>query len=170
MSKKPLMKGLAGQNYKPKTNKRIKKIPYEKTKHFVDVDNRQGYRVERINFNVPLRGDKVFNTNIKANILEGKKMLELGFKEYHWYWELRRDVTPVEGVSEIMVLRIKKSNEDIDIYIYDNALNRKYDYQGQLYENEFHEYANRVHIKVQEVMMELVDCGVIEGYKKNDYI
>lgn len=170
MSKK-LMQGLAGQQYKPnKSNKKIKGVPFEKSRFYVDTSQKGVYPVQRINFDVPIRSDKVMNANIKANILDEDKMKELGFIEKPFHWELREKVSYIETMDEYLVVTIGKEAHGININVFDEYTEEIYDYQSQLYEDEFHEYANRIHINVQKVMEKLVESGLIEGYKKNDYI
>lgn len=171
MGKRPLMRGLAGQNYRPsKSNIKIKKIPYEKSKHYVDTSKRGIYRIERINYDVPMRKDKVMNANIKARVLSDEEMKSLGFIERPFHWELKEKVSHIETMDEYLVITIGKEKNGININVFDDYTENIYDYQSQLYDNEFHEYANRIHLNVQEIMMRLVEAGVILGYEKNDYI
>lgn len=167
------MKGLAGQ-YNPNkdkdSNKKITMIPFEKSKHYVDTSQKGTYIVERINFDVPIRRDKVMNANIKANLLDSETMREIGFIEKPFHWELKEKVSYVDTMNEYLYITIGKEANGININVIDDYTGELYDYQSQLYEDEFSEYANRVHINVQKIMMRLVESGVIEGYKRNDYI
>lgn len=128
------------------------------------------YRVTRINYDVPLRKDKVMNRNIKANILEKDKMIELGFVERNFYWEFHKKVSPVEDIEDYLMITIGKEASGINIKVRDIFTKVIYDYQAVLYENEFDEYANKIHHNVQEEVMKLVEAGVILGYERNDYI
>lgn len=165
------MRGLAGQQYKPnKSNKKVTKIPFEKSKHYVDTSQRGVYPIERINFDVPMRRDKVMNANIRANLLDDESMIRLGFVEKPFHWELKEKVSYLDTMKEYLYITIGKEAHGINISVIDEYIDDIYDYQSQLYEDEFSEYANRVHINVQDIMMKLVESGVIEGYKRNDYI
>ena len=128
------------------------------------------YRADPINFDVPIRRDKVMNANIEAHIVEEEKMVELGFIERQFYWELREKVSFIPSMEEYLIITIGKKREGINIKVYDEFVNDIYDYQQQIYDDDFNEYAYRIHNNVQETMMKLVDAGVITGYKKNDYI
>ena len=106
---KNLMKGLAGQQYRPKkSNKSIRKIPFEKSKYYVDTSQKGAYPIQKINFDVPIRKDKVMNANIKANILDKEKMIELGFIEKTFHWELKEKVSYIDTMEEYLVITIGK--------------------------------------------------------------
>lgn len=132
--------------------------------------NTGSYRADHINFDVPIRSDKVMNANIEAHIIEKEKMIELGFIERQFHWELREKVSFIPSMEEYLIITIGKKREGINIKVYDEFVNDIYDYQQQIYDDDFNEYAYRIHNNVQEVMTRLVNAGVITGYKKNDYI
>lgn len=163
------MKNILGQmNLDKKYNH--KKGSYRIEDPFSNSSYGKSYRIESINFDVPIRGDKVMNANIKANILSDEEMLELGFLERPFYWEYRERVSFLDGMREYLVITIGKQARGININVYDEFIDTIYDYQSVLYDSEFDEYANRIHLEVQRHMCKLVDAGVIEGYRKNDYI
>ena len=168
--KKPLMKGLAGQYRPNSSNIKIQKIPIEKSKHYVDTSQKGVYRIESINFDVPIRRDKVMNANIKAHILDEDKMREIGFVERTFHWEYEAKVSFIPSMEEYLKVTIGKESEDVNIKVIDKFLERVYDYQSQIYDDEFQEYANRIHIKVQDEMEKLVEWGIISGYNRGDYI
>lgn len=132
--------------------------------------NTGSYRADPINFDVPIRSDKVMNANIEAHIIEKEKMIELGFIERQFHWELREKVSFIPSMEEYLIITIGKKREGINIKVYDEFVNDIYDYQQQIYDDDFNEYAYRIHNNVQKVMTRLVNAGVITGYKKNDYI
>lgn len=128
------------------------------------------YRVDHINFDVPIRSDKVMNANIKAHIIDKEDMIELGFVERPFHWELKEKVSFIPTMEEYLVITIGKKREGINIKVYDEFVEDIYDYQQQIYDDDFNEYAYRIHNNVQKTMTKLVDAGVITGYKENDYI
>lgn len=161
------MKGLIGQMEKPS--------PHRRGSYFIKhagIDKGIGgaYRVSRINYNVPLRKDKIMNKNIKAHILDESRMIELGFVERNFYWEYHKKVSPVDDIDDYLMITIGKEASGINIKVRDIYTKVTYDYQSILYEDEFNEYANKIHHNVQIEMMKLVEAGVITGYNKNDYI
>lgn len=136
-----------------------------------DYDFRRGsYKAEKINFDVPLRGDKVMNANIEACLLSDEEMKSLGFVEKTFHWELKEKVSFIPTMEEYILITIGKKKESINIKVYDDFTNEIYDYQQQIYDDDFNEYAYRIHNNVQDIMMKLVEAGVIKGYEKNDYI
>lgn len=136
-----------------------------------DYEFRTGsYRADPINFDVPIRRDKVMNANIEAHILEDDIMKSLGFVERPFHWELKEKVSFIPSMEEYLIITIGKKREGINIKVYDEFVEDIYDYQQQIYDDDFNEYAYRIHNNVQEIMMRLVNAGVITGYKRNDYI
>lgn len=136
-----------------------------------DYEFRTGsYRADPINFDVPIRRDKVMNANIEAHILEDDIMKSLGFVERPFHWELKEKVSFIPSMEEYLIITIGKKKEGINIKVYDEFVEDIYDYQQQIYDDDFNEYAYRIHNNVQEIMMRLVNAGVITGYKRNDYI
>ena len=128
------------------------------------------YRADPINFDVPIRRDKVMNANIEAHILKDSIMKSLGFVERPFHWELKEKVSFIPSMEEYLIITIGKKKEGINIKVYDEFVEDIYDYQQQIYDDDFNEYAYRIHNNVQEVMMRLVNAKVITGYKRNDYI
>lgn len=161
------MKGLVGQSRKPKTNVESKLVP---NKRKADLSKDGVYRVGVINYDVPMRKDKVMNANIKAHVLSDEKMIELGFVERPFQWVLSKLISHVKTMEEYLIVEISKESEDVEIYVVDKYTGEMYDYQSQLYDYAYNEYASQIHFSVQKVMMELVEAGVISGYKENDYI
>lgn len=171
MKEEPLMKNLIGQSSHKKVGKtQSDGSSYRIVEPYTNSPDMKTYRLDTINFDVPIRGDKVMNANIKANILSDEEMLSLGFKERSFYWEYKELVSFLPGMEEYLRVNIGKKAKGITINVFDEFLDIVYDYQSVLYDSEFDEYANRIHTNVQSKIMSLVDAGVITGYKRNDYI
>lgn len=166
MKNEPLMEGIIGQMSRTSHNKGsyLIKDPFE------NDSDMKSYRLDKINFDVPLRGDKLMNANIKAEILNKDEMFRLGFEERPFHWEYKVKVSFLPKMEEYLLVTIGKKAKGINIKVIDEFLGAEYDYQSVLYHDEFHEYANRIHTNVQNKIMKLVDSGVILGYKRNDYI
>lgn len=128
------------------------------------------YRADPINFDVPIRSDRVMNANIKAHIVDRGMMDAIGFVERPFHWELRKKVSFIPTMQEYLIVTIGKKKEDVNIKVCDEFTGEIYDYQQQIYDDELNEYAYRIHNNVQKEMMGLVSAGVITGYEKNDYI
>lgn len=165
------MKNLIGQSsHKRNNNVDWHKTSYRIDKPYTNSSDMKTYRLDTINFDVPIRGDKVMNANIEADILSDEEMLSLGFKERPFHWEYKEKVSFLPGMEEYLRVNIGKKAKGITINVFDEFLDTVYDYQSVLYKSEFDEYANRIHTNVQNKIMKLVDSGVILGYKRNDYI
>lgn len=166
MKNEPLMEGIIGQMSRTSHNKGsyLIKDPFE------NDSDMKSYRLDKINFDVPLRGDKLMNANIGAQLLEDEEMRDMGFLERPFHWEYRKKISFLSGMEEYLVVTIGKKRNGINIKVIDEYLDIVYDYQSVLYNDEFNEYANRIHTNVQIEIMKLVDAGVITGYKRNDYI
>lgn len=68
-------------------------------------------------------------------------------------------------------IEIDIETNNISIEILDEDFLQPYDYQIMLKNpNYVPKIAKIVHHKVQKIMKELVDSGIIEGYVENDYI
>ena len=166
---KPLMKNIIGQMDNKGVN-HYSKGSYAIKDPFSNEPDMKSYRVDRINFKVPLRGDKLMNANIGAQLLEDEEMRDMGFLERPFHWEYRKKISFLSGMEEYLVVTIGKKRNGINIKVVDEYLDIVYDYQSVLYNDEFNEYANRIHTNVQIEIMKLVDAGIITGYKRNDYI
>lgn len=160
------MEGLAGQN-RPQNNIKVRMV---KNKRKVDLSKDNAYKIEPVNFDVPIRKDKVMNANLKAKIINKEDMMKLGFIEQPFQWVLEKKVSHINTMEEYLIVRITKDSCDLDISVVDKYTGMVYDYQAQLNDDELNRYANKIHGKVIEVMLELVEAGVISGYKRNDYI
>lgn len=122
----------------------------------------------KINYNVP-RNKAGQNSNIKLNPnLKEKTLLDFGFvkeptSEYYMMSKLTSDIS--------FNIDIDIETNDISIEILDEDFLQPYDYQIMLKNpNYVPKIAKIVHHKVQKLMKELVDSGIIEGYVENDYI
>src|SRR5699024_11971232 len=121
--------------------------------------NTGSYRADPINFDVPIRSDKVMNANIEAHIIEEEKMIELGFIERQFHWELREKVSFIPSMEEYLIRTIGKKREGINIKVYDEFVNDIYYYQLPIYDDEFIGLAYRIYNNLQGVMTQLVEAG-----------
>lgn len=120
----------------------------------------------KINFDVPLTKRKQ-NAMIQANILDDKKMREIGFTDYSkdsWYFcrDLRRDIS--------FNVSINKKTGEIKIDVLDECFLQPFDYQAQIQDGRNDDLINNINKQVQEQMKYLMDAGVITGYRMGDYI
>lgn len=122
----------------------------------------------KINYDVP-RNKFGQNSNIKLNPnLKEKTLLDFGFAkqstdEYYMMSKLTSDIS--------FNIEIDIETSDISIEILDEDFLQPYDYQIMLKNpNYIPKIAKIVHHKVQKLMKELMDSGIIVGYKENDYI
>ena len=122
----------------------------------------------KINYDVP-RNKAGQNSNIKLNPnLEKKTLLDFGFvkeptSEFYMMSKLTSDIS--------FNVEIDIETNDISIEVLDEDFLQPYDYQIMLKNpNYVPKIAKIVHHKVQKIMKELMDSGIIEGYKENDYI
>lgn len=122
----------------------------------------------KINYDVPINKSGQ-NENIKVNPnLKEKTLLDFGFartsvSEYYMMSKLTSDIS--------FNIEIDIETNDISIEVLDEDFLQPYDYQIMLKNpNYVPKIAKIVHHKVQEIMKKLVDYGIIEGYKENDYI
>ncbi len=120
----------------------------------------------KINFDVPLTKRKQ-NAMIQANLLDDKKMREIGFTDYSkdsWYYcrGLGSDISFNVSIN-------KKTNE-IKIDVLDECFLQPFDYQAQIQDGRNDDFINNINKQVQEQMKYLMDAGVITGYRMGDYI
>lgn len=122
----------------------------------------------KINYDVPINKSGQ-NSNIKLNPnLEEKTLLDFGFvkeptSEFYMMLKLTSDIS--------FNIEIDILTNNVDIEVLDESFLQPYDYQIILKNpNSIPKIAKIVHHKVQKIMKELVDSGIIEGYKENDYI
>lgn len=122
----------------------------------------------KINYDVP-RNKAGQNSNIKLNPnLKEKTLLDFGFtkeptSEFYMMSKLTSDIS--------FNIEIDIETNDISIEILDEDFLQPYDYQIMLKNpNYVPKIAKIVHHKVQKIMKELMDSGIIVGYKENDYI
>lgn len=115
--------------------------------------------------------EKGINKKIKANLLDDKKMRELGFFDHReGYWHLMR------GVAEDITfgLTINKTDpNDFNINVLDDNFCQPYDYQSSLSKETYHgpsPFAIKVYHNVEKIMKWLTECGVISGHVKGEYI
>ena len=120
----------------------------------------------KINFDVPLTKRKQ-NAMIQANILDEKKMREIGFTDYSkdsWYYcrGLGSDIS--------FNVSINKKTSEIKIDVLDECFLQPFDYQAQIQDGRNDDFINNINKQVQEQMKYLMDAGVITGYRMGDYI
>lgn len=122
----------------------------------------------KINYEVPTnkRGQ---NSNIKLNPnLKEETLLDFGFakeptSEFYMMSKLTSDIS--------FNIEIDIETNDISIEVLDEDFLQPYDYQIMLKNpNYVPKIAKIVHHKVQKIMKELMDSGIIVEYKENDYI
>lgn len=119
-----------------------------------------------INFDVPLTKRKQ-NAMIQANILDDKKMREIGFTDYSkdsWYY--CRDI----GLDISFNVSINKKTSEIKIDVLDEWFLQPFDYQAQIQDGRNDDFINNINKQVQGQMRCLMDAGVITGYRMGDYI
>lgn len=120
----------------------------------------------KINFDVPLTKRKQ-NAMIQANILDDKKMHEIGFTDYSkdsWYY--CRDI----GLDISFNVSINKKTSEIKIDVLDEWFLQPFDYQAQIQDGRNDDFINNINKQVQGQMRYLMDTGVITGYRMGDYI
>lgn len=120
----------------------------------------------KINFDVPLTKRKQ-NAVIQANILDDKKMREIGFTDYSkdsWYYCIGLGSKISFNVS------INKKTSEIKIDVLDEYFLQPFDYQAQIQDGRNDDFINNINKQVQEQMKYLMDTGVITGYRMGDYI
>ena len=122
----------------------------------------------KINYDVPTNKTGQ-NSNIKLNPnLKEKTLLDFGFtkqptSEFYMMSKLTSDIS--------FNIDIDIETNDISIEVLDEDFLQPYDYQIMLKNSNYvPKIAKIVHHKVQKIMKELVDSGIIVGYKENDYI
>ena len=137
--------------------------------NFIKVDSLYiNLPTTKINYDVP-RNKAGQNSNIKLNPnLKEKTLLDFGFartsvSEYYMMSKLTSDIS--------FNIEIDIETNDISIEVLDEDFLQPYDYQIMLKNpNYVPKIAKIVHHKVQKIMKELMDSGIIVGYKENDYI
>ena len=120
----------------------------------------------KINYDVPLTKRKQ-NAMIQANILDDKKMREIGFTDYSkdsWYY--CRGL----GSNISFNVSINKKTNKIKIDVLDECFLQPFDYQAQIQDGRNDDFINNINKQVQEQMKYLMDAGVITGYRMGDYI
>lgn len=125
-----------------------------------------------INYNVPL-DEKYCNTNIRCERTD-EELTKYGFTNYHkptMYWA--REVGPNVGFN----ISINRETRKVEIDILDEDFCQPFDYQSMMKQAEDLEIEPQalglpylVHEKVQAIMKQLVDDGILTGYQPNDYI
>ena len=122
----------------------------------------------KINYDVPINKSGQ-NANIKVNPnIKEKTLLDFGFartsvSEYYMMSKLTSDIS--------FNIEIDTLTNNISIEVLDEDFLQPYDYQIMLKNpNCVPKIAKIIHHKVQKIMKELMDSGIIEGYNENDYI
>ena len=120
----------------------------------------------KINFDIPLTKRKQ-NAMIQANVLDDKKMREIGFTDYSkdsWYYCIGLGSKISFNVS------INKKASEIKIDVLDEYCLQPFDYQAQIQDGRNDGFINNINQQVQGQMRRLMNAGVITGYRMGDYI
>lgn len=108
------------------------------------------------------------NTKISANVLPDDSMRALGFTDHAettWYYvtQVRKSIT--------LNISISKDGARLKIDVLDEWFGQPYDYQHMLASSDNPpEAAKEVHEKVEKIMSEMVDAGVLAGWSPGQYI
>lgn len=164
------MRGLVGQPAPKEPHRKIISIPIEETKNYIDLSKGGAYKIYNIDYDIPKRGEKSMNANIRGHILDEDTMKDLGFIKRRNKWVFKEKVSHIDTMEEYLVVTVKDNPKDIVIRVFDEFLKKDYDYQEHMRNEPYNQYANIIHSRVQEIMMRLVKAGVISGYEKDDYI
>lgn len=121
----------------------------------------------KINKDVPIR-ENGQNANIKPySNLTKKALEEYGFKNIESEkYTLHKMLTP----DIMFYINIDFSKNIVNIDVLDDFFLKPYDYQTLLSQPNVLKTAYIVHEKIQEIMKNLLDNKIIEGYNLNDYI
>ena len=116
-------------------------------------------------FEVNERG---INKNIKINVLEDKKMREIGFTDFRkdtWYFSrmLKKEISFSLSVN-------KENPADFRIDVLDDDFCQPYDYQSILSKNKNHQFAKEIMVLVEKHMAYLAESGIVEGHIYGEYI
>lgn len=105
---------------------------------------------------------------MKVNVLNDEIMKKQGFNSVHENskWYLYKDL----GLNISLNITVNKDNGSFVIDVLDEDFLQPYDYQYILINTPGHKIANEVRDKVTEIILDLVDKGIIEDYKVGDYI
>lgn len=104
---------------------------------------------------------------MKINLLSEQEMRDIGFTEHrkdNWYFcrAITQDIT--------FNLSMKKDGKTFKIDVLDEDFCQPYDYQYYLSKTPNSEFALNVKKKVETIMLELCDRGIITEYEVGDYI
>lgn len=103
---------------------------------------------------------------MKIHILPDKEMKRAGFFEHENKWAYIKEVA-----SEVsFTFRIIKDTGNWQIDIIDDDFGQPYDYQYILQQAPDHAFANTVKENVEDLMMYMVEEGIISDYEVGDYI
>lgn len=123
-------------------------------------------KVVPINQNVPLNKNG-YNDNIKFHVLSERIMNISGFHCTYKQWVMCVGITSTVSLN----ILIDKDNQG-KIFVSDDDLMIPYDFQGDIIRHG--KDANIVSKKVQqvvyEILLDLTDYGIIEGWNYGDYI
>lgn len=115
------------------------------------------------------------NAAIKINVLPEEEMRKIGFTDFREnYWYLGRVVytSKLSKWSTISFnLSVCKTNpSDWRIDVLDDDFCQPYDYQYLIAKGSPTEVAIKVNERVEEIMAELAEKGIVEGHIKGEYI
>lgn len=108
------------------------------------------------------------NAEIKVHILSDEEMRDIGFTDHaktRWYFCRNAGLA---GIS--FNVTINKDMSDWRIDILDDAFCQPYDYQYILERNPQSEAAKKVQARVESLMADLTEKGIISGHKYGEYI
>ncbi|MDF2880138.1 MAG: hypothetical protein K0R54_695 [Clostridiaceae bacterium] len=108
------------------------------------------------------------NVCIKAHELSEEEMKKIGFHNINKnYWSLNRGL----GHDICFYISINKNDvTDLDISVLDEDFLQPYDYQSILENSPTHKIASLVKEKVENIMEEMQEAGVISGHIRGEYI
>lgn len=111
------------------------------------------------------------NKKIHVKLLSDQEMRKIGFTDFReGYWHFSK------GISEDIIfgLTINRSNtEDFRIDVLDDNFCQPYDYQRILSKDSYsgpNQFAIYIYNKVEIIMQELTEKGIIAGHVKGEYI
>ncbi|MET3505508.1 hypothetical protein [Halalkalibacter oceani] len=104
---------------------------------------------------------------MKVNILNDMQMRELSFTEYRkGYWHYCKTVE--EDIT--FNLTVKKEDSSFKIDVLDENFLQPYDYQYYLSQDPNFKFALTVKDKVEKIMLDLTEKGIVENYTAGEYI
>lgn len=98
------------------------------------------------------------------------KMRDIGFTDYnpeHWYFVKRL----ADSITfNLTIAKANPSRKGWRIDVLDENFLQPYDYQYYLSEEPNHPFAKMIDERVKDIMSELQEKGIVEGYERGMYI